>query len=281
MKIAATSQNFRTVTAHAGKKRRFLVFATKDGALVETARLDLPPNRPLCELGNREHPIDEVAVLITRSAGAPLVGRLRERGIDVVISVESDPLLAVAQPRQQERSRRGSRGAGGAALTDERDDTERSSRFWEIACISTFPPGPALGRGGLTPCRSRRTGSGADRPASLILLAPPSVGFIAYVGLTDELDAFARLLYYTALFLTLLLASNVARFIRAPFFVSAWAYAFPLAATIATFVMYGRTRGVFFVVLAGVLLLALTGIVVALATRTARAARQHALCVPE
>lgn len=31
MKIAVTSQNFRTVTAHAGKTRRFLVFDIPSG----------------------------------------------------------------------------------------------------------------------------------------------------------------------------------------------------------------------------------------------------------
>ena len=75
-------------------------------------------------------------------------------------------------------------------------------------------------------------------PTLFILLAPPSVGFIAYLQLIGSLDAFARILYYTALFLSLLLASNALRFLRIPFFISAWAYSFPLAAlTIATLVM--------------------------------------------
>ena len=75
-------------------------------------------------------------------------------------------------------------------------------------------------------------------PTLFILLAPPSVGFIAYIRLTGSVDAFGRILYYTALFLALLLASNAVRFLRSPFFISAWAYSFPLAAlTIATLVM--------------------------------------------
>jgi tellurite resistance protein len=34
-----------------------------------------------------------------------------------------------------------------------------------------------------------------------ILLAPPSVGFISYIGMVGELDVFARIIYYMALFL--------------------------------------------------------------------------------
>ena len=43
MNIAVTSQNFRTITGHAGKTRRFLVFTgTTEGEWLETDRLDLP-----------------------------------------------------------------------------------------------------------------------------------------------------------------------------------------------------------------------------------------------
>jgi tellurite resistance protein len=64
-------------------------------------------------------------------------------------------------------------------------------------------------------------------PTLFILLAPPSVGFVAYTSLSGGLDAFGRVLYYTALFLGMLFASNALRFFRVPFFVSAWAYSFP------------------------------------------------------
>ncbi|HKJ77206.1 MAG TPA: nitrogen fixation protein, partial [Gammaproteobacteria bacterium] len=43
MEIAITSQNFRTVTGHAGKTRRFLVYEAGPGQEpVEVDRLDLP-----------------------------------------------------------------------------------------------------------------------------------------------------------------------------------------------------------------------------------------------
>jgi tellurite resistance protein len=119
-------------------------------------------------------------------------------------------------------------------------------------------------------------------PTLFILLAPPSVGFIAYIGLTGELDAFARILYYTALFLALLLASNALRFLRLPFFISAWAYSFPLAAlTLATLIMGARLPGSVFALI-GIGLLALLSLVVAvLVFRTMVAIQRREICVPE
>lgn len=119
-------------------------------------------------------------------------------------------------------------------------------------------------------------------PTLFILLAPPSVGFLAYLALTDSLDAFARILYFTALFLALLLASNALRFFRVPFFISAWAYSFPLAAlTLATLEM-GVRSGLGFHTGMGVLLLVLLSAVVAiLIIKTVQAALAGRICVAE
>lgn len=119
-------------------------------------------------------------------------------------------------------------------------------------------------------------------PTLFILLAPPSVGFIAYLALTGELDAFARILYYSALFLGLLLASNAVRFLRLPFFISAWAYSFPLAAlTLATLIMGTRLPSLIFDLL-GIGLLAILSLVVAvLVFRTIVAIQRREICAPE
>lgn len=118
-------------------------------------------------------------------------------------------------------------------------------------------------------------------PTLFILIAPPAVGFLAYLKLAGEVDAFARILYYTALFLTLLLATNAARFFRLPFFLSSWAYSFPLAAiTIATLAMTEQVGGAFASL--GLLLLGVLSIVLALLTvRTAIAVVRGEICVPE
>jgi tellurite resistance protein len=118
-------------------------------------------------------------------------------------------------------------------------------------------------------------------PTFFILIAPPAVGFMAYLQLTGGLDPFARVLYYSGLFLTLLLATQIGRFLRIPFYLSWWAYSFPLAAiAIATFVMYEQTGLTAFAGLAWVLLTLVTLVVVNLLARTARAVATHRICVP-
>ena len=120
------------------------------------------------------------------------------------------------------------------------------------------------------------------QPTLFILLAPPAVGFVSYSALVPELDGFGRLLYYTALFFALLLGCNALRFVRGGFFISAWAYSFPLAAvTIASFVMAQRSGNGFFLALAGVFLTVVTLVVSLLVVKTLAAARRNAICVPE
>lgn len=119
-------------------------------------------------------------------------------------------------------------------------------------------------------------------PTLFILIAPPAVGFVAWVKLHGgEIDAFARILYYVALFLTLLLASNAMRFFKLRFFLSTWAYSFPLAAmTIATLIM-AEQGGAFFVGLAWLLLAILSIVLLLLTLRTLQAALRGEICVPE
>jgi tellurite resistance protein len=119
-------------------------------------------------------------------------------------------------------------------------------------------------------------------PTLFILLAPPSVGFLSYLALTDSVDAFARILYFIALFLGLLLASNAARFFRVPFFISAWAYSFPLAAlTLATLEMGSRSGLLVYNWLGWVLLMLSGGVVSILAIKTMVAAFRGNICIPE
>jgi tellurite resistance protein len=119
-------------------------------------------------------------------------------------------------------------------------------------------------------------------PTLFILIAPPAVGFIAYMRLTSELDAFARILYYSGLFLTLLLLTQAPRFLKLDFFLSWWAYSFPLAAiSISSMVMYEQTGSGFYAWAGGGLLLFLTSVVAVLLVRTANAMLGHRICVPE
>lgn len=96
MKVAVTSQNFRTVTGHAGKTRRFLVYdISSPCSPCEIDRIDLPKEMAFHEFRGDAHPIDGVDALITASAGPGFVARLAQRGIEVVVCGEADPLIAV------------------------------------------------------------------------------------------------------------------------------------------------------------------------------------------
>jgi tellurite resistance protein len=118
-------------------------------------------------------------------------------------------------------------------------------------------------------------------PTLFILIAPPAVGLIAYVRLTGELGAFGNILYGAALFLTLLLFTQVQRFIRLPFFLSWWAYSFPLAAiTIASFVMYEKTASMLYFWVANGLLAILTLVLVILIFKTVLAIKKGGICQP-
>jgi tellurite resistance protein len=119
-------------------------------------------------------------------------------------------------------------------------------------------------------------------PTMFILIAPPAVGFVAYIKLVGDLDSFARILYYIGLFFTLFLVVQAPRFARLPFFLSWWAYSFPMAAiTVATFVMHEKTGIQGFEYLAFVLLAMLTSIILMLLVKTTRAIMGKEICVPE
>ncbi|MBK8175303.1 MAG: nitrogen fixation protein [Rhodospirillales bacterium] len=98
MKIAVTSQNFRTVTGHAGRARRFLVYDVQpDTHPVEVARLDLPKELAIHDFdGDGPHPIDGIDVILTEGFGDGFARRIARRGITAVVTTRSDPIEAVS-----------------------------------------------------------------------------------------------------------------------------------------------------------------------------------------
>jgi hypothetical protein len=96
MRIGVTSQNFRTITGHAGKTRRFLVFEAMPGAAPqEVERLDLPLEMSLHEYHGEDHPLFSLDALITQGHGQGFGQRLARHGVRVVATSASDPLAAV------------------------------------------------------------------------------------------------------------------------------------------------------------------------------------------
>lgn len=98
MKIGVTSQNFRTITGHAGKARRFLIYLKNEqGEWLESERLDLPKEMSIHEFQGLQHPIEAVDILITAGCGEGFLRKMQARGVAVITTSESDPLLAVNQ----------------------------------------------------------------------------------------------------------------------------------------------------------------------------------------
>lgn len=120
-------------------------------------------------------------------------------------------------------------------------------------------------------------------PTLAILVAPPAAGFLAYVALNGgRLDGFARVLYGAGLFLLLLLAAQLGRLARLKFYLSWWAYSFPLAAlTLATLRMTQLTGQPAYRYLGYVLLALLSAVLALLAVRTLLAVARREVCVEE
>ena len=84
-------------------------------------------------------------------------------------------------------------------------------------------------------------------PTLFLLMAPQAVGFIAYVKLTGMIDPFAKILYYFTLFTAILLLTQLRYFTKIKYYLSWWAYSFPISAfTIATMLMFHKTHMEFF-----------------------------------
>jgi predicted Fe-Mo cluster-binding NifX family protein len=96
MKIGVTSQNFRTITGHAGKTRRFLVYESEGAEVREPERLDLPKEMSMHEFRGDRHPLDELDVLVTAGCGRGFQQRMAAKDIRVIVTGKTDPMKAVA-----------------------------------------------------------------------------------------------------------------------------------------------------------------------------------------
>lgn len=98
MRVAISSQNFRTITSHAGKSRRFLIYEVdREGPPNEVDRLDLPKGMALHDFHGDDHPLflSELDAIVTGGAGAGFIQRMARRGIQVFATSETDPLAAL------------------------------------------------------------------------------------------------------------------------------------------------------------------------------------------
>ena len=97
MKITVTSQNRHSVTDHAGVCRKFWVFDTNSDQIISRQLVELAKDQSFHAANpHAPHPLDGVSVLITRGMGAGLARRLAKRGIESIVTKETEPERAAA-----------------------------------------------------------------------------------------------------------------------------------------------------------------------------------------
>jgi predicted Fe-Mo cluster-binding NifX family protein len=96
MKIAITSQNRKTITGHAGKCRKFWIFDLEDNQIVNKELLELPIEQAFHNSSPQQpHPLDNINILISGGMGQGLIRRLEDKGIQALITSETDPQQAI------------------------------------------------------------------------------------------------------------------------------------------------------------------------------------------
>ncbi|PID35798.1 MAG: C4-dicarboxylate ABC transporter [Rhodobacterales bacterium] len=119
-------------------------------------------------------------------------------------------------------------------------------------------------------------------PTLVILVAPPSVAFLAYINMVGYVDGFARVLLNAAYIFAALVAFQLPKILKFPFALSFWALSFPMAAlSVASFrfawIEGSRLHGYIGTAVLCVLLVAVAGLI----WRTLVAILRGEICQPE
>lgn len=96
MKIVITSQNQRTVSGHAGRATRFVVFEVENGNVISKDLIEVDKENTLHEffhnprVPGKTHPVLDADVVITGSMGPGFVHHMDEFGIEAVMTDERE-----------------------------------------------------------------------------------------------------------------------------------------------------------------------------------------------
>lgn len=129
-------------------------------------------------------------------------------------------------------------------------------------------------------------------PMLCIMLAPPSIASVSYLHIEEFFahvsvhSPFVLMLYGIAWFIFVFLLCNIKVFIKAPFFLSAWAYSFPIAAfIIATAKVVPVYTNIYYLQYVLNIVYALWGLfallIIYLIIRTIKLVLNGKICVPE
>lgn len=96
IKIAITSQNKTSITGHAGKCRNFWIYQIKENLVIGKDLIELDRTQIFSSFpDDKSHPLDTVNILITASIGQRLRDRLKNKGIQAIITMETTPDTAI------------------------------------------------------------------------------------------------------------------------------------------------------------------------------------------
>ena len=121
-------------------------------------------------------------------------------------------------------------------------------------------------------------------PTLAIFIAPPSVGMLSYLKLQGAYDMFAVILFNVALTFGLILLALIKNFYKIKFFISWWAFTFPMAAlTMAIITVYEKTSFEYltFKVLGYASLIMTSILILIVLIRTIIAVKNGEICVDE
>jgi predicted Fe-Mo cluster-binding NifX family protein len=96
MKIAVASQDKKHITGHTGKCQKFWIYMIENEEIRSKEILEVPKEQSFHHSSPHEpHPLDGIQVLIGGSMGQGLMGRLKNMGIQGIITPETDPDTAI------------------------------------------------------------------------------------------------------------------------------------------------------------------------------------------
>ncbi|MEN8118392.1 MAG: SLAC1 anion channel family protein [Bacteroidota bacterium] len=119
-------------------------------------------------------------------------------------------------------------------------------------------------------------------PTLFILIAPPAVGFLSYMRIVGDWDSFAKFMLFITYFFVVLLVFLRKSFIKLRFFISWWAFTFPLmAVTLASAIAFQVTKVELYKYLAFLLVIIAVFTITFVAWKTIGKVMQGEICVNE
>jgi len=101
MKIAVTYQNGRTISGHAGRTNRFLIYTIENQKIIDKTEMDMEKEQTFHNIFHDgvkpipEHPLLHINAIIAGNMGTGFFQKMRMNNIDAINTSERDPDEAI------------------------------------------------------------------------------------------------------------------------------------------------------------------------------------------